>query len=434
MFAASSGSFKMSADDSHNCRARRAMAESDCHREVALFKSTAMNSSRLTPLIPVVLALGLIAGWAAIARRAGNSLVVYCTHDLVYAEPVLEEFTRRTGIAVTLVGDTEATKSLGLTERLLREGKQTPCDLFWNNEVLGMIRLQRKGLLQTYSGPATQRFPDRFRDPTGQWCGFAGRMRVWIKRGPRAEGPGPRASKDFPETEGTLTPSPSPEGRGEPEVVSNNPPSAIAHPPFANDEGPMTKDFFSLDAQPSTLNFQRLAIAKPLYGTTFTQFALLWKLHGAERTKAFHQSLVDRGTRFVAGNAMVRDVVAGGSCDSGMTDTDDVFAALDAGHEVVMEPIRIDGKTICIPNTVALIQGSDRPDEARQLLEYLLSEEVELQLAKTARQIPLGKVAPEKIPAEVQPLANWASESWNVADAADVADECLHWLKSEYAR
>jgi iron(III) transport system substrate-binding protein len=191
-------------------------------------------------------------------------------------------------------------------------------------------------------------------------------------------------------------------------------------------------DFFSLNPQPSTLN--RFAIAKPLYGTTFTQFALLWKLHGAERTRAHHQSLVERGAKFVAGNAMVRDVVAGGSCDWGMTDTDDVFAALDAGHAVSMEPIRIDGKTICIPNTVALIQGSDRPEEARQLLEYLLSEEVEIQLAETARQIPLGTVAPEKIPAEVQPLAKWASESWNVADAADVADECLQWLKSEYAR
>jgi len=358
-----------------------------------------MNATRLRHLIPVLLALGLLAGWYAITRRAGNTLVVYCTHDLVYAEPVLEEFTKRTGIAVTLVGDTEATKSLGLTERLLREGPQTPCDLFWNNEVLGTIRLQRNGLLQTYSGPVTQRFPAKFRDPGNQWCGFAGRMRVWIER---------RESRDE---------------RREPGNVAGQSPFAMSQQPF---------DFFSLNPQPSTLN--RFAIAKPLYGTTFTQFALLWKLHGAERTRAHHQSLVERGAKFVAGNAMVRDVVAGGSCDWGMTDTDDVFAALDAGHAVSMEPIRIDGKTICIPNTVALIQGSDRPEEARQLLEYLLSEEVEIQLAETARQIPLGTVAPEKIPAEVQPLAKWASESWNVADAADVADECLQWLKSEYAR
>lgn len=364
-----------------------------------------MNATRLRHLIPALLAVGLFVGWYAITRRSGNTLVVYCTHDLIYAEPVLEEFTKRTGIAVTLVGDTEATKSLGLTERLLREGPQTPCDLFWNNEVLGTIRLQRNGLLQAYSGPVTQRFPAQFRDPGNQWCGFAGRMRVWIERGPRAS-----HGEDFrPESDLSVIMQ---------IAVAGNDPNTKNQEPRTNNQ--------------ELLN--RFAIAKPLYGTTFTQFSLLWKLHGAERTRAHHQSLVDRGARFVAGNAMVRDVVAGGSCDWGMTDTDDVFAALDAGHQVSMDPIRIDGKTICIPNTVALIQGSDRPEEARQLLEYLLSEEVELQLAKTARQIPLGTVDPDRIPAEVQPLAKWASESWNVADAADVADDCLRWLQSEYAR
>jgi iron(III) transport system substrate-binding protein len=104
------------------------------------------------------------------------------------------------------------------------------------------------------------------------------------------------------------------------------------------------------------------------------------------------------------------------------------------GYKVDMLPIRIDGKTLCIPNTVALLKSSDRPDESRQLLEYLLSEEVELQLAKTARQIPLGVVKQEKITEEVRPLVEWANESWNVADAADVAGDCLEWLKSEYAR
>ena len=337
-----------------------------------------MTHLRFNIILPIVLGATLLAAWYAISRRAGDSLVVYCTHDLVYAEPVLEEFTRQTGIKVTIVGDTEATKSLGLVERLLREGDQSPCDLFWNNEVLGTIRLQRKGLLAAYTGPASQRIPIRFRDREGYWHGFAGRMRVWI----------------FP----------------------------------AESTGMEVQSRF----QDSDLS--RLAIAKPLYGTTFSQFAMLWKLHGAEAAKAEHRSLVHRQCRFVAGNAMVRDLVAGGSCDLGMTDTDDVFVALDAGHPVEMIPIQIDGKTLCIPNTVSIFKSSDRPDEAKQLLEYLLSESVELQLAKTGRQIPLGTHHPDKIPAEVQRLTEWASESWNVADAADVADECLKWLKSEYAR
>jgi iron(III) transport system substrate-binding protein len=322
--------------------------------------------------------MALLAAWYFIARRTSGTLVVYCTHDLVYAEPVLEEFSRQTGIPVTIVGDTEATKSLGLIERLLREGEQSPCDLFWNNEILGTIRLQQKGLLAPYTGPASLRIPERFKDREGYWHGFAGRMRVWIF-------PAESTGMDIPSR-------------------------------FADTD------------------LSRLAIAKPLYGTTFSQFAMLWKLHGAESAKTEHRSLVERQCRFVAGNAMVRDLVAGGSCDLGMTDTDDVFAAHDAGHRMEMIPIQIDGKTLCIPNTVSILRSSDRSDEAVQLLEYLLSESVELQLARTARQIPLGTTSPGTIPAEVLRLTEWASESWNVADAADVAEDCLDWLKSEYAR
>lgn len=329
-------------------------------------------------LIAVGLALG--AAWYSIASRAEHSLVVYCTHDLIYAEPVLEEFTRRTGIRVTLVGDTEATKSLGLAERLLREGDQTPCDLFWNNEVLGTIRLEQRGLFASYQGTNTERIPVSFRDPNGQWYGFGGRLRVWI---------------------------------------------------CAADD-PRRTQFDSLVREAPDL--RRVAVAKPLFGTTFTQFAVLWKQQGASATQAFHQSLIARECRIVAGNAMVRDMVAGGGCDYGMTDTDDVFAALDAGYKVTMEPIRISGRTICIPNTVALLKRTDRPDEARQLLEYLLSEEVELQLARTARQIPLGTVDLQQIPVEVQPLAEWARESWNVAEAAAVAGDCREWLKAEYTQ
>lgn len=345
-----------------------------------------MTPTRSRFWIPITLVVVLCAAWIAISRRASGSLVVYCTHDLVYAEPVLEEFTRQTGIQVTLVGDTEATKSLGLVERLLREGNQTPCDLFWNNEVLGTIRLQQKGLLATYPGSASQRIPRQFCDPGNQWFGFGGRMRVWI-------------------VNPTL---------------------------FGSSGTPITDDMIAARMTQSDLS--RVAIAKPLYGTTFTQYAMLWKLHGSVLTQQEHFELVKRGCRFVAGNAMVRDVVAGGSCDFGMTDTDDVFAARDSGFSVEMRPIRIDEKTLCIPNTVSLLKSSDRPLEATRLLEYLLSEAVELELARTARQIPLGSLPDDKIPEEIRPLAQWAKESWNVAEAADVAPACLDWLKSEYAR
>jgi uncharacterized protein YyaL (SSP411 family) len=76
---------------------------------------------------------------------------------------------------------------------------------------------------------------------------------VLEKMKPRAEGTGPRArgeegahpGKNLSATAATLTPSPSPGGRGEPEVASGHPPSAISHQPSAV-------------PQPSTLNSQPL--------------------------------------------------------------------------------------------------------------------------------------------------------------------------------
>lgn len=333
----------------------------------------------------ILLVISLLLAWSAISLRDEQAIVLYCTHDLVYVEPVIEEFTRQTGIPVTIVGDTEATKSLGLVERLLREGEHSPCDVYWGNEVLGMIRLQQRGLLVTYPGNHTERIPLPFRDPDNQWFGFGGRLRVWIV---------------------------NPQG-------------------FHQTETPVTVEQIESRMQGSDLS--SVAIAKPLYGTTFTQFCLLWKLQGGQAAQQYHQSLRERGCQFVAGNAMVRDVVAGGSCDLGMTDTDDVFSALDSGYNVEMQPLRIDGKTICIPNTVAILKGNRHTESSAKLLRYLLSESVELTLAKTARQIPLGSLSNDQIPVEVRPLVQWAQESWNVAEAADMAPSCLEWLKAEYA-
>ena len=59
--------------------------------------------------------------------------------------------------------------------------------------------------------------------------------------------------------------------------------------------------------------------------------------------------------------------MAEGACDLGYTDSDDFFVAKDEGKPVAMLPIRLeDGRTICIPNTVSIIEGTRRPAEASQ--------------------------------------------------------------------
>src|SRR5581483_8405178 len=124
-----------------------------------------------------VLVLGSCWWWRAAHRGA---LVVYCAHDAIYAEQILRAFERETGIPVAIRYDTEATKSLGLTELIIREKDAPRGDVFWNNELFGTLDLQERGLLEPYQGPGYARIPAAFKAPDGSWTGFAARLRVVI--------------------------------------------------------------------------------------------------------------------------------------------------------------------------------------------------------------------------------------------------------------
>jgi iron(III) transport system substrate-binding protein len=307
-------------------------------------------------------------------------LVVYCAHDQEFAEVILNEFARQTKTKLSVRYDTEATKSLGLVNLLLQEREHPQCDVFWNNELLGTCELKEQGLLVPYRGPGFDRIPEQFKDPEGHWAGFAARLRVYIINTSKF-------AADSEKIEERLA------------------------------EGP---------------DLTHVAIARPLFGTTLTQYTLWWQEWGAEKLKAWHADTRRRGIRVVAGNAAVKTQVADGNCNFGFTDTDDFFVAQDAEKPVKMLPVRVAGKTICIPNSVAIIGGTSHLDEAKQLVDYLLSAETELTLSKLAsRQVPLGPVAAEQLRADVQPLVEWAAEGADLRPLLPARRAVMEWLKAE---
>ena len=107
-------------------------------------------------------------------------LVVYCAHDSLYADAVIRKFEAQSGLRVAVKYDSEATKSLGLTELLIYEHERPQCDVFWNNELLGTRDLQARGMLAAYKGDGYARIPDKHKDADGLWTGFGARMRVYI--------------------------------------------------------------------------------------------------------------------------------------------------------------------------------------------------------------------------------------------------------------
>ena len=106
--------------------------------------------------------------------------MLYCAQDREFAIGVLETFRERTGIEVVPKFDTEKNKSVGLYTELVAEKDRPRCDVFWNNEIVSTIRLQRQGLLQGYESPSGADYPAWARADDHTWHAFASRARVLI--------------------------------------------------------------------------------------------------------------------------------------------------------------------------------------------------------------------------------------------------------------
>lgn len=100
-------------------------------------------------LLPILsfLTLVLVAGLAG-CRPSGPEVVVYAAQDRVFAQPILEEFTRRTGIRVRAVYDNEATKTVGLANRIAAEAGRPLADVWWSNEEMRTLQLARQRVLE----------------------------------------------------------------------------------------------------------------------------------------------------------------------------------------------------------------------------------------------------------------------------------------------
>src|SRR5687767_15207864 len=105
--------------------------------------------------------LGAVLTIAAAGCRppANDEVVVYTALDEDFSKPIFAQFAADTGAQVVPKFDTEATKTVGLTEAILAERRRPRCDVFWNNEILNTLRLDRAGLLEEYRSPAAAQFP-----------------------------------------------------------------------------------------------------------------------------------------------------------------------------------------------------------------------------------------------------------------------------------
>ena len=154
---------------------------------------------------------------------------------------------------------------------------------------------------------------------------------------------------------------------------------------------------------------------------------MLFSELGEARAQEFFRSLKGQA-RILSGNKQVATAVGRGQLAFGLTDTDDAIIEVEQGQPVdIIFPDQDEAGlgTLFIPNTVAIIRGGPHEQNARQLIDYLLSPEVEQRLAEgRSAQIPLNRTVtkiPRILPAK--PI-RWmdvdfeaAADAWESAEA-----------------
>jgi len=108
--------------------------------------------SRIPVAVIALLAGLLLPAISCVKREASREVVIYAAQDQVYAEPILREFEKETGLKVKTVYDSEAVKTVGLANRLLAERSHPQCDVFWGNEEMRTRQLAAQGVFRETNG------------------------------------------------------------------------------------------------------------------------------------------------------------------------------------------------------------------------------------------------------------------------------------------
>ncbi len=277
--------------------------------------------------------------------RSVPTVIAYIAQDQVFAEPLLAEFTRQTGIRVRPVFDSEAVKTVGLANRLLAERARPQADVFWGNEELRTRQLATQGVWRETNG----------------WAAFGHRSRRLV------------INTNFVRWD-------APAGDEAPSTPARVPPAAVSPLPSPRSLHDLTNAVWR----------GRVALAYPLFGTTATHFLALRQYWGAARWEAWCRALAANRPLVVDGNSVVAKLVAKGEAWVGLTDSDDIAAVQRDGAPVAA--LSLTEESLLIPNTVAVVRGAPHPDAAETLFTWLQRPEVAARLV-TAGALEGGELA-----------------------------------------
>lgn len=271
-----------------------------------------------------------------------NQVVLYSSLDGDVLEPLVRSAEAATGLKVLIVGDTEATKAVGLVQRLLAERERPKADVWWSSEAAGSLRLAGEGVLEPF-------VPEGVSDAAGWGVKFQGVRHRWHAVGQR-----PRVI-----------------------VVNTQQVPEAQWPRTLRDLG--------------EARFKgRVGLCDATIGTALGHLAAIYATEGEDATRAWLRALKANDVRTYPGNGAVARAVATGEIHVGVVDLDDVLAGQANDWPVAVAPMDartsstqglLSGGTMMTPGTIGLIAGGPNPAGGKRLIEFLCSEASERALA-----------------------------------------------------
>ena len=323
-----------------------------------------------TVLLPL---LCLLSGLVATPALAAGEVNIYSARKEDLIKPLLDDFSKQTGVKVNLVtGKEEA-----LLQRLQSEGVNTPADVLLTSDAGRLAAAQQAGVLQAIqSASLNQSIPAIYRDPDGYWYGLSVRARPIIY------------AKD----------------RVKPEQLSTY--EALA--------GPQWKGKLCLRSSDSVYN-QSLVAGMIAH-------------HGEAKTEAWAKGLVANLARPPKGGD--RDqikAVAAGECDltlantcylGGMVNASDAAEKQAAAQVAVFWP---DAQTTGVHVNVSgagITAYAHQRDNAIKLLEFLSSDQAQRWYAEVNSEYPVNPAIPPS--ATLKAWGEFKADTLNVAKLGEL--------------